>query len=104
MEPSVYERVKQNPQFNQLVSRRSRLAWTLSAIILGVYYCFILVIAFFPDILGMQLGNSVVSLGIPIGVGIIFLAFVLTGVYVNIANKEFDNLTAQIKAQAEDGA
>lgn len=102
METSVYERVKQNPQFQHLVTKRSRLAWTLSAIMLCAYYSFILTLAFFPQLLGTRLGDSVVTLGIPTGIGIIFLAFILTGIYVSIANKEFDKLSAQIKSQAED--
>lgn len=102
MDTAIYERVKQNPQFDQLVSRRTRLAWTLSAIIFGAYFCFIFTIAFFPQILGLHFCSSVITLGIPVGVGIIILAFVLTGIYVMRANGEFDNLTAQIKAQVED--
>lgn len=104
METSVYERVKQNPQFSQLVSKRSRLAWMLSAIMLGAYYLFILILAFFPNVLGVRLGDSVITMGIPVGIGIIFLAFILTGIYVFVANREFDKLSAQIKSKAEDVA
>lgn len=104
MDATIYERVKQNPRFHELVVKRSRLAWALSAIMLGAYYSFILLVAFFPDILGIKFGDSVITLGIPVGIGIIILAFILTGVYISIANKEFDNLIAEIKAHAEDEA
>jgi uncharacterized membrane protein (DUF485 family) len=43
-------------------------------------------------------------MGIPVGIGIIFLAFILTGIYVFVANREFDKLSAQIKSKAEDVA
>ncbi len=101
LESSIYKRVGKSSQFRQLVSRRTKLSWTLSAIMLGSYYSFILIIAFFPQIFSISIGNSAITVGIPVGIGIIFLAFILTGIYVNVANKEFDDLSAQIKSQVE---
>ena len=40
--------------------------------------------------------GSAISLGLPVGLGVILSAIVLTGVYVWRANREFDVLTAQI--------
>ena len=55
------------------------------------YFGFILVIAFAPGLLAVPLGSrTVVTWGIPIGVGIILLGFALTGLYVYRANGEFD--------------
>ena len=97
---SVYKRVRNNPKFQTLVNKRSKLGWQLSIVMLAVYYAFILSIAFAPSILGQKLGSGVVTLGIPVGVGIIILAFVLTGIYVKKANSEFDVLTESIKEEA----
>ncbi|NLC28777.1 MAG: DUF485 domain-containing protein [Campylobacteraceae bacterium] len=102
MNSSVYERVKHNPKFTKLVTKRSKLAWTLSVLVLGVYYSFITIIAFFPEIFGIRLGDSVVTVGIPVGLGIILFTFFVTGIYIYKANKEFDTLTAQIKNEARD--
>ena len=41
------------------------------------------------------------SSGIPVGVLIILSAFVLTGIYVRRANREFDPLTQQIVEEAK---
>lgn len=56
-----------------------------------------LLIAFAPGWLGTPLhAGTNVTRGIPIGVGLIVMSFVLTGVYVWRANGEFDRLTKAI--------
>ena len=102
MSADLYEQVKNNPKFHQLVARRSRLVWILSAIILVIYFSFILLIAFAPGLLGQPINeNSPISIGIPIGLFIILTAFALTGVYVYIANKNFDQINQIIIEEAE---
>ncbi|SFV60336.1 Putative membrane protein, clustering with ActP [hydrothermal vent metagenome] len=91
------EQIKNNPKYQELVSKRNRFAWTLSIIMLVVYYSFIMVIAFKPAIFGAKIGSGVITLGIPVGIAIIFIAFILAGIYVNRANGEFDTLTQQIR-------
>jgi uncharacterized membrane protein (DUF485 family) len=98
----LYEHVKNNPKFHQLVKQRSRLSWGLSSIVLFVYFSFIVIIAFAPDFLGRKIvDESVITLGIPIGIGIIMMAFVLTGIYVRKANKIFDQINQQIIDEAK---
>ena len=102
MSADLYERVKNNPKFHQLVAKRSRLSWGLSSIVLIVYFSFILVIAFAPDFLGKQVvEGSPITLGIPIGISIIIMAFILTGIYVGRANKVFDEINQQIIDEAK---
>jgi len=91
------EQIKNNPKYQELVSKRSRFAWTLSIIMLVIYYAFIMLIAFEPELLGMKTGEGVMTIGIPIGIAIIVISFVLTGIYVRRANGEFDALSQQIK-------
>lgn len=91
MNDSIYKRIQQNPQFQALVAKRERFAWTLSAIMLGLYVAFILLIAFEPQLLGTRISaDSPITWGIPMGLGLIFSAFILTGIYVKRANGEFD--------------
>ena len=60
---------------------------------LVIYVGFILLIAFAPGWLGTPLhAGTSVTRGIPIGIGVIVISFVLTGVYVWRANSEFDRL------------
>ena len=69
---------------------------------LGLYVAFILLIAFEPQVLGMRISDSSpMTLGIPLGVGLILSAFVLTGIYVKRANGEFDRLNQEILAEVQ---
>ncbi|WP_223547336.1 DUF485 domain-containing protein [Pseudomonas sp. A-B-19] len=91
------ERIRRNPKFIQLVSSRSRLAWTLSAVVLGTYYLFMLVVAFAPQWLHAPLGeHRMLTLGMPVGAAIIVFSWLLTGWYVYSANTRFDALGAAI--------
>ncbi|MGH8355212.1 MAG: DUF485 domain-containing protein [Pseudomonas sp.] len=93
MNDGIYQRIERNPRFQELVAKRERFAWLLSAIMLGLYLAFILLIAFVPQLLGTRIeAGSTTTWGIPIGVGLILSAFVLTGIYVRRANGEFDSL------------
>ncbi|MFT7880137.1 MAG: DUF485 domain-containing protein [Sulfurimonas sp.] len=91
------EQIKNNPKYQELVSKRSSFAWTLSVIMLVIYYTFIMIIAFNPEVLGAKTGDGVMTIGIPIGIAIIVIAFALTGIYVRRANGEFDELAQQVK-------
>jgi len=100
MQQELVEKIKSNPKYHELVSKRSRFAWILSIIMLVIYYAFILVIAFSPQTLAIKVSEmSVITVGIPIGLLVIISAFILTGIYVWRANTEFDVLTHQIKEE-----
>jgi len=102
MKQDMVDRIKNDPDFLQLTRVRSKFAWTLTIVMLVIYFGFVLVIAFDPALLGTPLSEgSVTTVGIPVGVGVIVSAFILTGIYVRRANTEFDELTAKIKAKAK---
>jgi len=102
MKQEMVDRIKNDPDFLHLVKTRSKFAWTLTIVMLVIYFGFVLTIAFDPSILGTPLSEgSVTTVGIPVGVGVIIIAFVLTGIYVRRANGEFDELTAKIKNKAK---
>ncbi|DAB38029.1 MAG: hypothetical protein A2552_00625 [Sulfuricurvum sp. RIFOXYD2_FULL_44_160] len=102
MKQDMVDRIKNDPDFLQLTRVRSKFAWTLTIVMLVIYFGFVLVIAFDPALLGTPLSEgSVTTVGIPVGVGVILSAFILTGIYVRRANTEFDELTAKIKAKAK---
>ena len=91
------ERILANPRFQELVAKRSRFAWTLSAIILAVFYGYILVVAFNPQVLAVPLGEGwTLTVGVPVGAGIIVLSFLLTWAYVVRANGEFERLNREV--------
>jgi uncharacterized membrane protein (DUF485 family) len=101
MTPDIYHRVKRDPRFQDLVAKRTRFAWLLSAAMLAIYFGFVFIIAFAPKTLATPLGSGVTTVGIPIGLFVIVSAFVLTGIYVRRANSEFDEITRAIIEEAK---
>jgi len=95
------EKIKNLPEYQQLVKERTGLAWKLSVAILLVYYGYIILLAFNPEFFTTIVFGDYISIGFPIGVGIIVFAFLLTGYYVKRANDDFDHLTAKIKKEVE---
>lgn len=101
MNKELVQKIQNNPKYRELVSKRSKFAWTLTIIMLVVYYAFILLIAFSPEILGASLSGGMTTIGIPVGMAIIVFAFAMTGIYVRRANGEFDELLKEVKKDIE---
>ncbi|MDY0320285.1 MAG: DUF485 domain-containing protein [Arcobacteraceae bacterium] len=99
MDSARVEKIKSMPEYKELVQKRTSFGWTLTIVMLVMYYAFILVIAFNKELLGASLSGGVTTVGIPVGVFIIVISFVLTGIYTKRANGEFDDLTNKIKAE-----
>lgn len=98
MKEEFVDIIKNDPNYKELVSKRTGFALRLTLAMLVVYFTFILTIAFDPAILASTISQeSVVSIGIPIGISIIVFAFVLTGIYTYRANGEFDELSQKIE-------
>jgi len=102
MSQDVTARIMADPDFHALTTRRSRFAWTLAGVMFVVFYGFILLVAFAPQVLAQKIGaGAALSIGWPIGAGIIILAWVLTAIYVRRANSEFEALTVKILEKAK---
>ncbi|MBK1640862.1 hypothetical protein CKO12_03000 [Chromatium okenii] len=98
MQQDFIDAVQQHPRYQELICSRRCFAWNLTALMLVMYYGFILVIAFGPKLLGTPIAaGAVMTMGIPVGVVIIVAAFILTGLYVAKANGKFDELTKIIR-------
>lgn len=87
--------IAQNPRYQQLVRERSHFSWTLTAIMLAVYFGYILLIAFAPEVLARRVSGTT-TLGIPVGIGVILCGILLTGIYVRRANRRFDPMIRDI--------
>lgn len=99
MKDDLVQRIKTNPKYQKLVARRSSYGWTLTALMMVVYYGFTLLVAFNKPFLATRIGENVTTWGLPIGLFVIVFTVVITGLYVRRANTEFDELTEQIKKE-----
>jgi uncharacterized membrane protein (DUF485 family) len=94
-------RILNNPNYRKLIKQRDTLAWTLSACVLVLYFGFVLMVAFTPQILTSPISDtSVIPVGMLVGVGVIIASIILTGIYVTQANSKFDPMIEAIMQDA----
>ena len=89
-----------SPEYQALITKRTRLIWPLLLLTVASYIAIILTIAFFPAELGRKVGDGVISIGILLGLGLILLNFVITLLYVRGANRDLEPLIARVQALA----
>lgn len=92
MDDDLALRIAQHPKYRELKAKRTRFGWWLTLAMMVVYYGFILLVAFDKPFLSQRLGAGVMTVGIPLGFGVIVFTVVITAYYVNRANREFDDL------------
>ena len=100
MDTPQADRIAADPNYQMLRSKRSRFGWTLAIIMLIVYYGYVLLIAFGKELLATPIGSGVMTWGIPAGFGVIVFTVLITAVYIQRANREFDELTEKVKREA----
>lgn len=102
MDERQVDAILRNPKFKEMVAKKSKLSWTLTAIMLFVYVGFMLLVGYNKEFLLTTVSaGGVTTWGIPLGLGIIVLSFVLCGVYSYIANNRLDQLTEDAMAEVE---
>lgn len=98
--PVPLAHVTSSATFKALVQERSRLSWILSAIICAIFFGYITLIAFDHDLLGAPIGAGwTITIGIPVGLGVILAGIALTALYVRRANTRFDRLTRALREE-----
>ncbi len=89
-----------SPEFRSMIAKRWTISIVLTAVLFVLYYGYILLIAVDKTFLARKIGEFT-TLGIPVGVGVIVGAWVLTAIYVVWANKVHDvevrNLKDKVK-------
>ena len=84
------------PEFKSLVFKKWRVSLLLTFIMLVIYFGFILLIAFDKPFLATLIGHNI-TIGLPIGLGILVVAWLLTGIYILWANKIYDKHVEELK-------
>ena len=98
---SVQAKIRSNPKFAELVGKRTRFAILLSLVVLVPYYAYMLMVSLQPQVFATKIGaDSVITIGWPVA-ALIVVGWLLTGVYVNRANGEFDRITEEVLKEAQ---
>ena len=100
-EPKLIKSVAEiieSPDFKRLVSLRWTVSMVLLTLLFVTYYGYILLIPYAPDFMKSKIGE-VTTMAIPLGVGVIVIAFILTAVYVVWANSSYDPEVERLKGQ-----
>ncbi|AVH12987.1 hypothetical protein CAP42_06450 [Acinetobacter indicus] len=101
MDEAQVDRILHNPKFKEMVAKKRNLSWTLTAIMLIVYVGFMLLVGYNKEFLLSSISGGVTTWGIPLGLGIIVLSFILCAVYSYIANNKLDQLNEEAMREVE---
>ena len=102
MKDDIVERIQQNPKFLQMVSIRNNYSIIMSILMMIVYFGYILLIAFNKPFLATKVSDgSVMSVGIPLGLGVLVFTIIITAIYVRRANTEFDAINEALIKEAQ---
>ena len=96
MDADLVTRIASHPKYQELKAKRTAFGWWLTLAMMVAYFGFILLVAFNKPFLSQRLGEGVMTVGIPVGFGVIVFTVIITAFYVRRANSEFDELTAAI--------
>ena len=91
-----------DPEFRAMARKKNAISLVLTAAMLVLYFGFILLIAFRRDLFGDRLAGGI-TVGVALGVGVIILSWVLTGVYVRWANSKYDAMVETLRGKAGHG-
>jgi uncharacterized membrane protein (DUF485 family) len=89
-----------SPEFKAMVTKRWTISVILTAILFVIYYGYIVLIAVDKAFMAQKIGE-VTTLGIPLGVAVILLSWVLTAFYVIWANKVHDPEVRDLKSKVQ---
>ena len=88
--------VLNDPQFQKLLTRRSRLRWGLSGLLVAAYLAYGMAGIYASDLLGTKFMNSSISWGIVIGYAIMALSIVLSLIYVRVIRRLCSSQTSVV--------
>jgi uncharacterized membrane protein (DUF485 family) len=92
----------ESPDFKALVKKRWTVSFVLLTLLFTSYYGYILVVASAREWVSQKVSSApdaVTTIAIPLGIGAIVVAWVLTAIYVVWANNVYDPEVERLKGQ-----
>ena len=97
MSNPLYENIKRDPRYAELIQQRGRFATMLALMVIGVFFSFVLLVAVVARAIAVRIfAGSNLTVGVALGFFQFVFFCLLTWVYVRRANGEFDTLNEQI--------
>ena len=96
IQASRVKEILDSEKFKNLVKKRLTVSLSLTALMLIVYFGFMLTIAFYKELLALKIGEHI-TIGLPIGIGVIVFAWLLTGFYTHWANNKYDKAVRELR-------
>ena len=93
--------ILRDPDFLELRRSKDRISLVLTLATMASFYGFIYLLGWQQKWLSQSFSGSI-NRGIPLGIGVIILSWILTGVYVRWANSKYDALVERVKAKMTD--
>ncbi len=88
-----------DPKFQKLLTRRSRLRWGLTGLLIAGYLAYGMAGIYASDLLGARFMGSSISWWIIIGVSFIALAIVLSLVYIRLITKLYSSQSSDVSGE-----
>lgn len=99
-EARVAAQVLAHPKFQNMAKQKALVGWGFSAVIFAVYVGYIWIIGTNPQLFAQKMSSEgVTTLGIYAGIFVIVFSFVITLVYVSIANGKFEKATQEVVSE-----
>ena len=89
------QKLLDDPGFQRLLARRSRLRWSFSGILIGTYLLWGVLGVYLPDAYAAPFFGNTLPTGLALGFLIIGLSMLLSSIYVRLVNR--------IEADSKDG-
>jgi uncharacterized membrane protein (DUF485 family) len=89
-----------SPEFKRMVVKRWTFSVVLTIALFVIYYGYIVLIAVNKPFMAQKIGE-VTTLGIPLGIAVILLSWLLTAIYVIWANTVHDPEVRHLKGNVQ---
>ncbi len=91
-----YLAVQASPEFNELRNKLRRFVFPTTAFFLIWYASYVLLGAFAHDFMATKVFGNI-NVGLILGLGQFLTTFLITGLYIRVANRELDPRAAAIR-------
>ena len=94
----AHQKYLDSPDFQKMVSTRNSIIAILTVLTLITYFGFIFLMAYGKETLSAKISENI-TIGLPIGVAVIVISWILTFTYANWANRKYDQMVEDIKGK-----